>query len=281
MKSVPFLQDTKFSITVFTCNKQVAFLNYCHVVSQSSPPASCILNVLNKILTRRTEIALPSAEKMPRLPCSQAAWPGPDGEDKTQCSSRRLLSRQFCPQCHVEQHQWCRDIGIDPKWNNLLSWEFVYRLGVTAEIILLASFFPQRVCLRSQPWIPKAEASQTLWRCAGKDEVGLWRCRHPCRHHSRQWTLSQANACGCAPAPVLLAGSLLGGDPFARMHWISSGTRSFLCTLSGGKVHAPESIKALCRACVVPATVLVARLEAKPVATEESLPCRLPTAWSA
>lgn len=38
---------------------------------------------------------LPSAEKIPQLPCSWAACLGADGEDKTQCSSHRLFSKQF------------------------------------------------------------------------------------------------------------------------------------------------------------------------------------------
>lgn len=48
-----------------------------------------------------------------------------------------------------------------------------------------------------------AETSQVLRRCAGKDEVGLRRCRQLDRHHSR-WTLVQANARGCARAPTSL-----------------------------------------------------------------------------
>ena len=49
-------------------------------------------------------MALPSAEKMPRLPCSQAAWPGPDGGDKTLLFPQAPF-KAVCPQCHAEQHQ--------------------------------------------------------------------------------------------------------------------------------------------------------------------------------
>lgn len=81
------------------------------------------------------------------------------------------------------------------------------------------------------------------------------------------------------PSPYLTCGLL--GQPFARVHCISSGSRLFLCTLSGDKVQSPESRKVLFRACVVPAAVLVARLEAKPEAREESLPCHLLAVQSA
>lgn len=156
----------------------------------------------------------------------------------------QALFQAVCPQWHVEQHQWCRDTAIDPKWNNLLSQEFVCRLGATTGLILPACASLQHVCLPPQLWMWEAKASRRFQRWTGKDRVTLWQCRHLYWHCFQWGTLSRANACGCALAPGLLTGFLLGGDSFARMYWISSGTRSFLCTLSADKAHVSESIKA-------------------------------------
>lgn len=147
------------------------------------------------------------------------------------------------------------DTGIDLKWNNLLSQEFVCRLGTTTGLILVACA-PLQCLLPSSAMDVGSKGQLDVSRCPGKDRMGLWQGRRLYWHGSRRGALSWANACGCVPAPGLLAGSLLGGGCFTRMYWISSGTRSFLCTLSGDKVHVSESIKAflqgLLNACCSP-----------------------------
>lgn len=197
---------------------------------------------------------LPSAEKIPRLPCSWAACLGADGEDKTQCSSRRLSSKQFALNVMWSSINDTETLvlirsGITSSAKRVCMWVRCYH---GAHPLACASL--QHVCLHPQLWTWEAKASRRFWRYVGKDRVGLWQCRCLDWHGSWWGTLSRANACGCAPAPALPTGSLLGGDPFARMYWISSGTRSFLCALSGDKVHVSESINAflqglLCACC--------------------------------
>lgn len=64
------------------------------------------------------------------------------------------------------------DTGIDLKWNNLLSQEFVCRLGTTTGLILVACA-PLQCLLPSSAMDVGSKGQLDVSRCPGKDRMGL------------------------------------------------------------------------------------------------------------